>query len=335
MSLIGNAIKSKFATRALTSPNALPFLRRDLPKRFSTESEQRQQHDSTVDSFLQTPKTGAVYGKLTGTAKYTLKSDIVNLLDGSNLTTDDVKVIYNQSFSPAAMMVQFPSLNAFDEAFKMINRKARIFRLERVDRSFWDQQISYNGRAVLLRGLQRSTLAEDVERFFSGWDYDSSSIEFNNVRPNSGQIGKMAMVRFPSSTQAMSAFIKKNRDFLLNTQISLQERLNSTQMKENASNYTRPNESRNQNQQRSHQISCVAYAGETIYPTMRDVDGNLALADMEALLYIMVILISHQTMDMDSSEEMHGGIELLNEILHTNLEVEINLTTSYTTSLLL
>ena len=47
--------------------------------------------------------SGLVYGKLFGITRHTLKTDIINMLEGCNLTMDDVKVDYNWSFTPNGM----------------------------------------------------------------------------------------------------------------------------------------------------------------------------------------------------------------------------------------
>lgn len=47
--------------------------------------------------------TGPVYGKLLGIGKSTLKTDVVNFLEGCNLGLEDVKVDYNWGFIPIGM----------------------------------------------------------------------------------------------------------------------------------------------------------------------------------------------------------------------------------------
>lgn len=47
--------------------------------------------------------SGLAYGRLVGITRYTLKTDIVNMLEGCRLTVDDVKVEYNRSFAPMGM----------------------------------------------------------------------------------------------------------------------------------------------------------------------------------------------------------------------------------------
>ncbi|KAK9290839.1 hypothetical protein L1049_009017 [Liquidambar formosana] len=175
MSLLGTAIRSNFLSRNSKLNQGFPSLLGDSPRRFSTEPQQPQ--DSPPDPFLQTPSTGLVYGKLSGINKHTLKTDIVNLLEGCNLTLNDVKVDYNWNYMPMAMMVQFRSRSAFDNAFKLIARKGRLYKLERADRAKWDILTAYDGKTVLLQGIPRNAIPEDIERFLSGCDFDASSIQ--------------------------------------------------------------------------------------------------------------------------------------------------------------
>ncbi|KAG7960580.1 hypothetical protein I3843_10G131100 [Carya illinoinensis] len=217
--LFATALGSRLTVRTVRENHGNPLLLREFPRWFSTEAEQPPQ-DSAVDPFLQTPGTGLVYGRLIGVTRHTLKTDIVNLLEGCKLTLDDVKVDYNRSFSPVGMMVQFPSRNAFDQAIRVIGKKGRLYKLERADRSQWDLLIPYNGKAVLLQGIPRNALPEDVERFLTGCEYDASSIDIF-LRAGFRDPIRMATVKFPSQTEAMNAFIKKNRSFCLNNQILL------------------------------------------------------------------------------------------------------------------
>uniref|UniRef100_A0A2N9F7M6 Uncharacterized protein n=1 Tax=Fagus sylvatica TaxID=28930 RepID=A0A2N9F7M6_FAGSY len=200
LGVIGTALRSNFTVRTFRASYGISdtWLLRQSPRRFSTEAEQPPQ-DSAVDSFLKTPDT-----------------DIINMLEGCNLTMDDVKVDYNWSFTPNGMMVQFPSRFAYDKAVKAIGRKGRLYRLDRADRSQWDLIKPYSGKTVLLQGLPRTAIPEDVERFLTGCEYDSSSIEMflRSTLPD-----KWATVRFPSKTEAMNVFIKKNRGICHNNQI--------------------------------------------------------------------------------------------------------------------
>ncbi|XP_057971968.1 uncharacterized protein LOC131160363 [Malania oleifera] len=216
MSLLGNTIRSSML-RGIIKPNAsLPSLLRQSPRSFSTEAEHPQ--GSPIDPFLQTPSTGLVYGRLVGITKYTLKTDIINMLEGCNLSIEDVKVDYNRSYAPVNMMLQFCSRDAYDTAIRTINRRDRLYRLERADRSQWDMLTPYDGKYLLLLGIPRNALQDDVERFLSGCEFDASSIQMF-VRPMFPDSIRLALVRFPSQIQAMSAFIMKNRHFCLNNQI--------------------------------------------------------------------------------------------------------------------
>ncbi|KAL6011163.1 hypothetical protein ACLOJK_001607 [Asimina triloba] len=48
-------------------------------------------------------KKGLVYGKLNGTGKFTLKTDIVHFFEGCGLSIEDVKVDYNRIYTPFGM----------------------------------------------------------------------------------------------------------------------------------------------------------------------------------------------------------------------------------------
>ncbi|XP_022143979.1 uncharacterized protein LOC111013764 [Momordica charantia] len=219
LSLLRKEFGSHFLSRAPRTSHGFPVFFRESPtiRLFSTEAEQPPS-EPPADSFLDTSKTGLVYGKLYGITRNTLKTDIVNLLEGCNLGLDDVKVDYNRSFTPTSMMMQFPSRQAYDNAIRVIGRKGRLYRLERADRSQWDLLSPYNGKTVLLQGLPRNAMQEDVERFLSGCNYDATSINMF-FRASVPEPMRMATVLFPSPTQAMHAFLTKNRGFCLNNQI--------------------------------------------------------------------------------------------------------------------
>ncbi|XP_054803247.1 uncharacterized protein LOC129306596 [Prosopis cineraria] len=188
---------------------------------FSTEAGQPPQ-GPVADSFLRSPRQGLVYGRLLGVRKHTLKTDIIHFLKDSNLTMEDVKVDYDRYFTPLAMMLQFHSHGAYEQAFRHIARNGRLYKLERVDRAQWDIVTPYDGKTILMRGFPRNALIDEIERFLHGYEYDRSSI---NIFLRQGETidnpVKMATVRFRSRTDAMNAFITKNRTFCLNSQISI------------------------------------------------------------------------------------------------------------------
>ncbi|KAK6126123.1 hypothetical protein DH2020_040101 [Rehmannia glutinosa] len=186
------------------------------PKLFSTEASE----PTSDDQFLRTPTSGLVYGKLANITKHTTKSDIINLLEGCDLNPENLKVEYNRSYFPLSMMVEFPSRSAYDAALRTIGRKGRLYNISKVDKAEWDTNAPYDGKAILLYGIPRNALIDDVERFLSGCRYDSSSIEMF-VRPTNQGLVRMALVRFPSQALAMHAYITKNRGFCLNDQITV------------------------------------------------------------------------------------------------------------------
>ncbi|KAL6987510.1 hypothetical protein U1Q18_013254 [Sarracenia purpurea var. burkii] len=217
MSILRNAARSRRSILAGRQNQGLSLLLRDSPRSLSTEAEQPSQ-DSSLDTFLRPPSTGLVYGKLFGITNHTTKSDIVSLLEGCELSLDDVKVNYNRGYEATEMMIQFPSRSAFDAAIRAIDRKGRLYRLNRADRSLWDLISPYDGKAVLLQGIPPNAVPDDIERFLSGCMYYSSTIQMFSKRAFPDPI-RMAVVHFPSKTQAMHAFITKNRSFCLNSQI--------------------------------------------------------------------------------------------------------------------
>ncbi|MED6187934.1 hypothetical protein PIB30_081239 [Stylosanthes scabra] len=180
-------------------------------------------HNPTNPSFFDSPNTGLAYGRLLGIHKHTLKTDVINCLQGLNLTLHDVKMEYTRTFLPRSMMVQFPSQHAMDEAVRILARKGRLFKLERVNREEWDIVTPYNGRTILIQGIPGNAQFVDIERILSGCEYEHSSINvFTRPSAESFDLNRMATVRFPSSTQAMNAFISKNGTYCVNNRISIQ-----------------------------------------------------------------------------------------------------------------
>ncbi|KAL0545033.1 hypothetical protein IC582_020171 [Cucumis melo] len=220
LGLLRKALGSNFISRPATSNHELPLFFRQSPRFFSTEREQPPP-ESSPNRFSDKSNTdGFMYGKLFGFSRSTLKTDVLILLEGCNLSLDDIKFEYSRNFFPVSMMIQFPSQQAYQHAFQAIARKGFLHRLERADRSQWELLSPYNGKTVFLQGIPRNALVEDVERFLSGCDYDASSI--NIYRGSFSEPTKMATVQFLSPIQAMHAFLTKNRGFCLNNQISMQ-----------------------------------------------------------------------------------------------------------------
>ncbi|XP_058773323.1 uncharacterized protein LOC131647451 [Vicia villosa] len=191
---------------------------------FSTEAQNPnppQGSTPTSPPFLQTNNSGLTYGRLLGVHKHALKTDIINFLEGSNLTMEDVKMEYTRGFNPVSMMLQFPTYSAYDNAIRVIGRKGRLYKLDRIDRSQWDIVTPYDGRTILIQGLPRNTAYADLEQIISDFEYDSSSVNMF-LRPGEGtEPIKMATVRFHSRTQAANAFISKNGTYCLNNRITI------------------------------------------------------------------------------------------------------------------
>ncbi|CAA6661794.1 unnamed protein product [Spirodela intermedia] len=188
---------------------------RGLPSRsLSTTVASGDQDASFSDSFVN-PPPGMVFGRLTNIGRNTLKTDIIHYFEGCDLSAEDIKVEYNKLFNPTGMLVQFPSRSSFDTALRLIMRKGRLYNLTKIDRGLWDLQTSYSGKTVLLKA-QRNAIQEDVERIFRGCNYDGSSTEIF-LRPGPVEPVKLALVRFPTREEAMTAVRLRNRSFCLNT----------------------------------------------------------------------------------------------------------------------
>ncbi|KAJ0979398.1 hypothetical protein J5N97_014872 [Dioscorea zingiberensis] len=200
-SLLRNALKSR-----VSSSNPIP---RFLPSR-----------SLSTDSFLEPSSDGLVFAKLSGIGRFTLKTDVINFFEGCNISPEDIKVSYNRAYGPVGMILQFPSRSSFDMALRHTVRKGRLYRLDKVDCSQWDEMVAYNGKAIVLHGIPRNAALEDVERFLSGFNYDSSTLQLFN-RPGMVQSLKGAIVHFPSRIDAMNAFLTKNRSFCLNNPITI------------------------------------------------------------------------------------------------------------------
>lgn len=212
------------ATLKKTNSSVSAFQRSNgfVARFFSTEAEKPPQ-DSTAATppFLHTTNSGLTYGRLVGVNRHALKTDIINFLEGCNLTLEDVKMEYTRNFNPISMMVQFPTYSSYDNAIRVIGRKGRLYKLDRIDRSQWDIVTPYDGRTILIEGLPRNSQYADMDQIFSGYEYDSSSVNMF-LRPGEGsEPVKMATIRFRSRIQAMNAFIAKNGTYCLNNRISI------------------------------------------------------------------------------------------------------------------
>ncbi|KAJ4971076.1 hypothetical protein NE237_004175 [Protea cynaroides] len=227
MNLVCRNVMRLSASLRNGKPNQGPqvFLR-DTARHFSSETEEQkdpsidQKKEPSIDPFLQRSSSGFTYGRLVGSPRNTIKTDIINLLEGCNVTLQDIKFEYNREYAPTSVMVKFPSRAGFDAAIRLIGRKGRLYRLDKADRSQWDFLTSYDGKVALLQGIPRNALPDDVERFLSGCDFDASSIQMF-VRQAFPDPIRLALVNFPSPTQAMHAALVKNRSFCLNNQISV------------------------------------------------------------------------------------------------------------------
>ncbi|VVB12983.1 unnamed protein product [Arabis nemorensis] len=232
MSIIRSAIRSSLCLRPLDpviSRSSIPVLQ-DWKKCLSTVTEQPPSSplplppgSSPIAGLNKPSGEGGFYGKFSGFSKHTLKSDIMNILEGCNLTPNDLKFSYMRggNLNPSAVYVQFPTRSSYDSALRAISRKGKLYKLERAARSQWDPIVPYDGKVVALHGLPPNAIIDDIDRFLSGCLYYPGSIQFMTIQ-GLGSSKRVALVHFTSQTQAMNAYITKNRNFLLNQRITLQ-----------------------------------------------------------------------------------------------------------------
>ncbi|CAN6715911.1 unnamed protein product [Malus baccata var. baccata] len=210
LGLLRAAITSNVASRMAVAQNCtFPSVFCKPGRRFSTKAE-----NPTQDS------AGLVYGKLLGNSRNTLKTDVVNMLEGCNLRLEDVKVDYNQAFTPMGMVVQFQSWKAFDNAARVISRKGRLYKLERANRSQWDNLTSYDGKLVsFIQGIPQTAAPEVVERFLSSCEYNSSSLHMSIYHLSFPESSKFSTVHCTSQTESIYALLAKKKGACQNGQI--------------------------------------------------------------------------------------------------------------------
>ncbi|KAK8952993.1 hypothetical protein KSP40_PGU017866 [Platanthera guangdongensis] len=230
----------------------------------------------TFHSPVLTGILGAVYAKLTGLGRNTLKTDIIHLLEGSNLSTADVKFVYNSTFTPISMMLRFPSQSSYDIALRQTLRKGRLYNLEKIYSGQWDITESHDGRTgksvilvvvdklskyghfiamshpytgatvadvfakeivrlhgipsavisdrdpvfVMVYGIPRSAVRDDIDRFLSGCNFDPSSFRYVN-RPGIQSAVKAITFRVASTLEAINFCIRKNRSVCSNAPVTV------------------------------------------------------------------------------------------------------------------
>ncbi|XP_074368907.1 uncharacterized protein LOC141708947 [Apium graveolens] len=191
------------------------------PRPFSTAGgSTTQDSPPIVDPSLHDPNSGVYcYGAVGGITSHTTKNDILNLLEGCNLTPEDLKVEYSYDFSWRQMMIQFPSWTSYDMALRVVSRRAREYNIKKLDPGKWARRISYDGKALLLQGIPRNAVPDDIDRILSGFRHDGTFVDIS-TRYVDGN--RMAILRFPSAILARVAFLTTIREFCLNNQLSAQ-----------------------------------------------------------------------------------------------------------------
>ncbi|XP_078445452.1 ribosomal protein S24e family protein isoform X1 [Wolffia australiana] len=174
--------------------------------------------ESLTDSIVDPPE-GPCFARIRNIGRSTLKTDIIHHFEGSGLTEDDLKIEYNRNFDPTGILAQFPSRSSYNAAGRQNTKKGQPYAMMPIDRKLWDLQTSYYGKTVRVK-VPRNAIAEDIERIFHGCNYDGSATEiFLRPGPEPKEPIKMALVRFPTREEAMTAARLRNRSFCLNSHV--------------------------------------------------------------------------------------------------------------------
>ncbi|KAF3331673.1 hypothetical protein FCM35_KLT03079 [Carex littledalei] len=194
---------------------------------------------SSDDPFFRSAPEGLVYGRISGRTqsilgKNMLKTDLIHHLEGCDLSFHDIKFEYNRVFFLNSALVQFPVRASFENAFKQIKLRGGLFNLAKIGRSEWDMKSSYDGKAVknehigylpnrqvLMEGIPYNATLDDIERFLSGCNYDSSSFQFATRTQADSDPIRLVVVKFPTQLDASYAYASKNRSFCLSTPVNM------------------------------------------------------------------------------------------------------------------
>ncbi|XP_078445453.1 ribosomal protein S24e family protein isoform X2 [Wolffia australiana] len=158
--------------------------------------------ESLTDSIVDPPE-GPCFARIRNIGRSTLKTDIIHHFEGSGLTEDDLKIEYNRNFDPTGILAQFPSRSSYNAAGRQNTKKGQPYAM----------------MPVRVK-VPRNAIAEDIERIFHGCNYDGSATEiFLRPGPEPKEPIKMALVRFPTREEAMTAARLRNRSFCLNSHV--------------------------------------------------------------------------------------------------------------------
>ncbi|VFQ61371.1 unnamed protein product [Cuscuta campestris] len=233
MSLIRITAKSSRPIQVALGNQWVSSLNRNSPRLFTTDAQnpppapppqQPRTGDLPPRPIPNLEANGKVYGRINLIGRFASKTDIIAMMGDCHVTVEDVKFEYNTSFNGTSVVIQFRSQADYSTALRAVTPKTtRQGGLLRVDRMQWENVRSYDGKSIVLQGIPRNAVFDDVERFLSGCQYDASSIDIRPMplRPGSTESVKRAVVNFPSRLAASHAFITKNRGFCLNNQISI------------------------------------------------------------------------------------------------------------------
>lgn len=169
--------------------------------------------------------------------RFVLKEDIIHHLRGSNVQPESIKFVYNTTFRPDYVQFDVDSASTQRQIMKRLQERGRLgcryLKAEvspPVPWTFVDAALkdSPRGRTLVMYNVSANTDFEDVERFFTGYNYDPSCIRFIKVsneqvqtrglrRPTSHHVA----VGFTTKLEALRAMREKMGEFCANMVVNL------------------------------------------------------------------------------------------------------------------
>ncbi|PON86330.1 hypothetical protein TorRG33x02_178960 [Trema orientale] len=74
-------------------------------------------------------------------------------------------------------LVHFSSTQTYEQSNRTINRKGRLYKLEKVGKLRWYFVAPYDRKNVLLQGVLLNAIFLDIESFLFACEYDASFIQ--------------------------------------------------------------------------------------------------------------------------------------------------------------
>jgi len=171
--------------------------------------------------------------------KYAFKSDILAYFQGCDLQPHQLVTIFDEKYRQRFVQIEFDTMEDFRQAQRLIVRRGRLggryLKLDLDVKSDGDALHEtvkdFRGQSLLMMQLPTDATAEDIERFFQGYNLAPYSTRFLRVqkdmnlkKPSSNTppvVERRALVKFVSPLEALRALRMKQGEFCLDRAIEL------------------------------------------------------------------------------------------------------------------